>query len=75
MLNSCDRMRDEVWDALIQPLHAAGYHHHDIWERNILQDMEGRLCLIDLESAIPAEECRDKRCPDHDWKPTSLTRT
>jgi thiamine kinase-like enzyme len=34
----------------IERLHAAGWHHHDLWEGNVIGDERGQLWLIDFEA-------------------------
>jgi len=53
--------REQV-DRILGKIHKAGFHHHDMAERNVLQDDKGKVTLIDLESLVPKEWCDGERC-------------
>ena len=50
---------------MIGRLHEAGWHHHGLWDGNIVGGDDGRLWLIDFESVTKAEKCPlAEECPD-----------
>ena len=60
------RTKDDA-KALVKKLHAAGWHHHDLWEGNFVANETGQLSLIDFESAVykGKEQCTE--CRDQEW--------
>ncbi|KAG6868561.1 hypothetical protein C0993_001257 [Termitomyces sp. T159_Od127] len=50
--------------ATIRLIHAAGWHHHDIHERNVIEDDTGKVSLIDFGRAVRVEECSNPGCED-----------
>jgi tRNA A-37 threonylcarbamoyl transferase component Bud32 len=50
-------------DNIIAPMHAAGWHHHDLAERNVVVDRFKNLTLIDFQLAtrdcVGGDDCSD----------------
>ncbi|KAJ2912613.1 hypothetical protein MD484_g7807, partial [Candolleomyces efflorescens] len=55
-----------VYHDIIKPMHALGWHHHDIKPSNVTKDVSGRIHLIDFDAAVPAARC-EGYCPDIDF--------
>lgn len=53
-------------DNTIAPMHAAGRHHHDLAERDVVVDRFNNLTLIDFQLAT--QECVGGTwCPDNEF--------
>ena len=52
-------------DAVINDIHAAQIHHHDLRLDNIVCGVDGRLRIIDFRHSSIADECKAAElCPD-----------
>jgi tRNA A-37 threonylcarbamoyl transferase component Bud32 len=52
-----------IRENMLAPMHAAGWHHHDVAERNVVIDKFGTLRLVDFQLAT--QDCRyGGECPD-----------
>ena len=53
---------------MIDRLHEAGWHHHDLRDGNIVGGDDGLLWLIDFESVTKVEKCPlAEQCPDEQY--------